>query len=173
MNKLSVRHFPRVYTLSRRASHDYEKIIEDMRARVKNDPDVQAKFKEYDIPMEMIDDVSIEFDDLDVSAKTKDKKIYLNKNMLDADSEVDDPTHYLAHEIIHVLQQLTGDTAGHDLVEDYLMKPTEQSAFQVQIKFKEREEGNEAADEYIEDLLDHHDKIGPERKEIKEILRDE
>lgn len=143
-----------------------------MKEQVKNDPDVVAKFKKYDVPLSAIDDVHVEFADLDVSAKTKDEKIYLNKKMLEPDSEIKDPTHYLAHELVHYLQQFTGNTAGHKLVDDYLDKPTEMEAFQVQVKYKERHESPEEANEYIDDLLDHHDVSNPkERKEKKEELK--
>ena len=173
MNKLSVRHFTRIRKLSRRESLDIDRVIGDMKKQVKSDPDVKAKFKEYDIPLDAINDVHVEFADLDVSAKTKDGKIYLNEKMLGSDSEVKDPTHYLAHELVHFLQQLTGNTAGHKLVDDYLEKPTEVEAFQVQVKFKERHEGEDEAAEYVEDLLDHHDVKDPkDRKDKKEEIQD-
>jgi hypothetical protein len=145
-----------------------------MKECVKKDKAVIEKFKEYDVPIDKIDDVHVEFADLDVSAKTKDKKIYLNREMLNPDSKVKDPTHYLAHELTHYLQQLTGNTAGHQSVEDYLDKPTELEAFQVQVDFKERHEGEDEADEYVEDLMDHHDIDDEgERKEKKKELKDE
>ena len=92
--------------------------------------------------------------------------------MLDPDSKIKDPTHYLAHEAIHFLHQLTGKMDGHE-VKDYLSKPTEVESFQVQIDFKERHEGKKESDEYVESLLDHHDKDGKERKELEEILKDD
>lgn len=145
-----------------------------MKEEVKRDPDVKSKFKEYGISVDTIDDVHVEFAELDVSAKTKDKKIYLNQKMLDPDSEVKDPTHYLAHELVHFLQQTTGNTDGHKLVDDYLDKPTEMEAFQVQVKFKERHESPREADEYVEDLLDHHDVLDPrEREDKEEEIKDE
>jgi hypothetical protein len=75
---------------------------------------------------------------------------------------------------MHWLQQTTGNVAGHKTVDEYLDKPTEMEAFQVQIDFKERHEGEEEADEYIEDLLDHHDiKDKDEREEKAEELKDD
>jgi hypothetical protein len=144
-----------------------------MRQKVKQDPEVQKKFKEYGVPLDKIDAVHVEFADLPVSAKTKDKKIYLNRKMLDADSDVKDPTHYLAHEIVHFLQQWTGNTSGHKQVKDYLEKPTEEEAFEVQIDYKKRHEGEEEAERYTEDLLDYHGVEGKERKEKKEELMDD
>jgi hypothetical protein len=137
-----------------------------MKECVKKDSAVIEKFKEYDIPIDKIDGVHVEFKDLDVSAKTKNAKIYLNKKMLEPDSKIKDPTHYLAHELTHWLQQTTGNVAGHK-VEDYLDKPTEVEAFQVQIEFKEKHEGEEEADEYVEELLDHHDIDSKKEREEK------
>jgi predicted metal-dependent hydrolase len=121
-----------------------------------------------------IDDVHVEFCDLDVSAKTKDKKIYLNKSMLADDSPVKDPTHYLVHELIHYLQQSTGKNMNkHRKDEEYLDKETEEEAFKAQVDFKKREESEEEAEEYVENLLDHHDMKGNDRKEKREELLDE
>jgi len=126
-----------------------------MKECVKKDKAVIEKFKKYNVSIDEIDNVHVEFTDLDVSAKTKDKKIYLNREMLHPDSKVKDPTHYLAHELTHYLQQVTGNVAGHKSVENYLDKPTELEAFQVQVDFKERHEGEDEADKYVEELHNH------------------
>jgi predicted metal-dependent hydrolase len=145
-----------------------------MRDLVKNDPVIIEKFKEYGVSLDDIDDVHVEFCDLDVSAKTKDKKIYLNKSMLADDSPVKDPTHYLVHELIHYLQQSTGKNMNkHRKDEEYLDKETEEEAFKAQVDFKKREESEEEAEEYVENLLDHHDMKGNDRKEKREELLDE
>ena len=91
--------------------------------------------------------------------------------MLDSDSDIKDPTHYLAHELTHWLQQITGNVDGH-AVKDSLEKPTEVEAFQVQVDFKERHEGEDESEKYLSELMDHHDYKGKERKEKKEELRD-
>lgn len=142
-------------------------MIEEMRKCVKKDDSVIEKFKEYDVPIDKLDDVHIEFADLDVSAKTKDKKIYINRGLI---GKLDDLTHYVAHEIIHWLQQYVGDTAGHNATNDYLHKSTEQDAYKVQLEFKKDHESPKEADRYLEDLLDYHGKKGKERKELKEEL---
>lgn len=167
MYKLSIRHFPPIKKISRREKVNEDAIIEHMKKCVKKDPAVIQKFKEYNIPIDKIDGVFVKFDDLDVSAKTKNKKIYLNRKMLNPDSEIKDPTHYLAHELTHWLQQTTGNTAGHQYVKEYLDKPTEMEAFQVQIDFKKRHEGDEEADEYVEELLDHHNIDNKKEREEK------
>lgn len=146
-----------------------DRLIDLMKAKVKKEPSVIAKFKEYSIPIDAIEDISISFVPLDVSAKTKNKKIYLNNSMLKNDSEVLDPTSYAVHECIHFAQQLTGNTKGHEK-SDYLSKDTEQEAFKAQIDYKKRNEGNQEAKEYLDDLLDYHDKDGKERTKLKSKL---
>ena len=74
MHKLSQRHqlFQKV------SKRSVEQFVKDMKEKVKKDPEMIAKFKEYNIPISDIDTVSVTFCPLDVSAKTKNKKIYLN-----------------------------------------------------------------------------------------------
>ena len=167
MRKLSARHFS-LYKISKRDNE--QNIIKDMKERIKKDPAVIAAFKKYKVPIDKIDSVHVEFSDLDVSAKTKDAKIYLNRKMLESDSDIKDPAHYLAHEITHYLQQVTGNVAGHSDVEDYLDKPTEEEAFRIQVDFKKRNEGEDEAQTYVEELLDHHDIDGKEREEKRDEL---
>ena len=172
MRKLSQRHLLKK-KLSKRSGVDEEKIVQEMREKVKKDPKVVEKFQQYRIPLDDIDNVHIEFCDLDVSAKTKNKKIYLNRKMLDKDSPIKDPTHYLVHEIIHYLQQKTGTNISEPKTDDYLGKPTEQEAFEAQVDYKKREESPQEAKRYVKQLLDYHDVEGDERKETaKELYYD-
>jgi hypothetical protein len=141
-----------------------------MKAKVKKEPSIVSKFQEYHIPLSAIENISISFVPLDVSAKTKNKKIYLNQNMLKPDSEVNDPTKYLIHETIHAIQQITGNTQGHEKPE-YLDKDTEIEAFKTQMDYTKRNEGKEEAEEYVDDLLSYHGLMGSKRKEKeKELL---
>lgn len=165
--KISIRDFGPLKVL---AKADYESIIKEMRKRVKSDPVIVAKFKEYKVPLDNIDLVHIEFTDLDVSAKTKNKKIYLNRAMLNKDSEVGDPTAYLAHELIHYLQQSTGKVKTNN-TDDYLDQDNEVEAFKAQIDYKEKHEGKDEAEEYVDELLDYHKYKGKKReKKEKELL---
>ena len=138
--------------LSKRES-DEKALIRKMRDKVKNDKTVREKFKEYGIPLSDINTVSIQFDDLDVSAKTKYCKIYLNRKLLD---KVGDPTSYLVHELVHYAQQKSGHTEGAQ-AKDYLDKKTELEAFEAQVDYKKKDEGEEAAERYTEGLLNYHD----------------
>ena len=173
MRKLSRRHIT-LKKLSKRSEKDVEKFIQEMRETVKNDPTIIEKFEEYGVSLDDIDIVHIEFCELDVSAKTKDKKIYINEKMLEDDGKVGDPTHYVAHEIIHYLQQKTGKNVDDSKREkEYLDKPTEEEAFSVQVDFKQREESPAEALRYVEQLLDHHSIKGKERQEKKQELMDD
>ena len=163
MKKLSKR--SQIRKLSKR--HNHSDIILYMKDKAKCDDGLKAVFKDYDIPISEIDDVFVEFANLEVSAKTKDMKIYINEKFLD---ENHDPTHYLIHELVHYCQQKTGNVDGHQNVEEYLDKPTEEEAFKAQIEFKKEENGTEESEEYLDSLLDHHDFTGKKRKEKKEEL---
>ena len=169
MRKLSKRQVVH-QKLSSRDNESVERFIKEMKETVKKDPEIISKFKEYGVPLSDIDSVSVGFYPLDVSAKTKNKKIYMNEEMLNDDSKVEDPTHYLCHELVHYLQQKTGKNITKNEADDYLDLPTEMEAFQVQVKFKEEHEGKEEADRYVEDLLSYHDISGRERDEKKERL---
>ena len=172
MRKLSKRHIA-LNRLSKRADLDRRQVIKKMKEVAKNDPAIIAKFKKYDVPIDEIDDIHIEFCDLDVSAKTKDKKIYLNSKMLDGEmnSDIKDPTHYLIHELVHYLQQKTGKNTGKDHnTKDYLDKPSEEEAFETQVDYQQREESPEKANQYVNKLLDFHDIKGKEREDKKEEL---
>ncbi|HEA46218.1 MAG TPA: hypothetical protein ENH99_00355 [Candidatus Pacearchaeota archaeon] len=148
-----------------------EEIIEEMREIAKNDSGVIEKFKEYDISLDDIDTVYIDFVSLPVSAKTKDKKIYLNEKFLEKKEPIEFSIPYVIHELMHYLQQKTGKVDRQEQEgEDYLDKDTEEEAFSAQVDFKQREESPAEALRYVEQLLDHHDIDGKERKEKKEEL---
>lgn len=170
MKKLSRRHLL-LKKISKRNSIEYKDVVEKMRYIAKNDPIIMEKFKEYGVPISDIDNIHIEFCDLDVSAKTKNMQIYINKKMLD-NSKVKDPTHYLIHELVHYLQQKTGKNSSSkdQVANDYLDKPSEEEAFHAQLDYKKREESPEEAIEYVEDLLDYHDIDGKEKEKKKEEL---
>lgn len=171
MKKLSKRQ-PTLRKLSKRSTPDAEKFVSEMRQKVKEDPVIIDKFKEYGVSLDDIDGVHIEFCELETSAKTKDKKIYLNEIMLE-DGNDTDPMRYLVHELVHYLQQETGKNLNkHKTDDDYLDKETEIESFQTQIEHMENEVGEGEVDEYLEGLLDHHDLDGAEREEKKEELLD-
>jgi len=166
MQKLSQRHLRKISKLE----GCIDELINKMRAAVKKDKTVADKFKEYHISLDDIDTVPVCFCDLEVSAKTKDKKIYLNKNMLSKENPFEFAIPYLAHELVHYLQQSTGKNLTKNKADDYLDKPTEMEAFQTQVEFKKENEDEGQAEEYVDKLLDYHNIGGRERKEKEQEL---
>lgn len=163
MFNISHRHF---YKLAKRESEF--SVVRRMKTEIKKDPAVIKKFKEYGVSLDAINKIPVSFVDLDVSAKTKNKNIYINRKFLD---DVDKASGYLCHEVIHYLQQLTGNMDGADKKE-YLNKDTEEEAFQTQIDYKKRHEGESEAEDYTEHLIEYHNVPKNKRKEKKEELMD-
>lgn len=151
---------------------DKEKSIELAREKLKKDDIVKDLFKEYNVPLEKIDDISIEFDDdLDVSAKTVNKKIYLNTKILEKGQK--SVEHYLIHEITHFCQQLTGNIKGNSATVDYLDRENEIESFQNQVEYRREHEGEGTAEEYVDSLTDYHGLRGEEKIEKENELLDE
>lgn len=138
--------------------------------KIREDETVINMFKDYKVDLEELDLIPIAFGDLDVSAKTDHGIIYLNYQLLD-DGFADD-VHYLVHEITHYLQQTTGSQPTQGSTDDtYLDNENEQEGFQNQTEYISREDGEEAAEEYVEQVLDHHDVTdNKERKSRKDEL---
>lgn len=142
-----------------------------MKSKIKDDHEVKEKFEEYGVPLSELDSVSVEFADLDVSAKTKDEKIYINKQLIE---KGEDPTHYLVHELVHYLQQSTDNVDHNKHKKEYLDRETEMEAFQSQVDYKKRDESPEEAEEYVDGLLEYHDIEGDDKEEKKdELLADD
>jgi hypothetical protein len=148
------------------------KLIQRAKNYLKNDKVFNDLCKEYKVSSNFIDKVPIRFGDLEVSARTNKGVIILNYKLL-LDGEFFKQYHYLVHELTHILQQWYGDgpTIGaNDDNIDYLSNPDEQEGFQRQIEYIDDMFGQDEADNYVEHLLDHHDKDGKERKELKSDL---
>lgn len=161
--KLSIRHIS-IKKISKR--EPVENIIRRMKKQVKKEPSVKEKFNEYGVDLGVIDGASVTFCTLDVSAKTKDKKIYINERFLD---DLDNAASYLCHEVIHLAQQISGNLQGAN-AKDYLDKKTEIDAFEAQLDYKEEHEGRGEAEKYVDNLLEYHKVPRKERKEKKEEL---
>lgn len=133
---------------------------------------VSKMFERFDTPIKKIEDVPIYFSDLDVSAKTKNKKIYLNNVLID-DDDFTKHMHYIVHELCHFLQQLTKEVDRYKNLDEmnYLDQPTEVEAFSYQIKFIKENDGESAANKYLKDLLDFHEYEGKDRdRKAHELL---
>lgn len=147
------------------SKNDLKKIIDQGREFVKNHKTVKEKFKEYNVSVEEIDIVPIVFKDIDVSAKTERGIIYLSYDLL-CDGNFEKDYSYLAHELVHFLQQ-TATEQGTDPYDDYLNNPDEQEGFGTQVKFIKEEYGDQEAKKYMDNLLEYHDVDNKDKNKIK------
>lgn len=118
---------------------------------------VQDMIKKYDIDKAELDLVPICFAKLPVSARTDHGVIYINVDLAD-DGKISDDDHYIAHELTHFCQQTTGNKPTPGSTSDnYLDNPVEQEGFRNQTKYIADTKGEEEAEDYIEQVLDHHE----------------
>lgn len=133
------------------------RMIKKLREYLKQDGVVQAMFKEYGVDIEEIDYIPMMFGNIDVSAKTDHGVIIYNYKLL-TDGDFFKDFSYGVHEMTHWLQQTTGEKATKSSDdEDYLDNPYEQEGFQNQIEYIAKQFGEEEAENYVDDLLDHHE----------------
>lgn len=147
------------------------KLINRAKNYLKKDKVMIKAFQDHGVDINFIDVIPVKFGDIDVSATTSHGVVTLNyKLLLDGDFFKD--YGYLIHEFVHVLQQCFGKkpTQGADEGE-YLENPAEQEGFQYQIKYIDDKFGPDKANQYVEQLLDHHDiKDSQDREEKKDDL---
>lgn len=122
----------------------------------------------YDFDIDDLDLIPVKFGDIDVSAKTDKGVITLNFNLLSKENISQIPG-YLCHEVTHNIQQSHRPTQSAD-DGDYLSNPSEQEAFQYQIRFIDDQFGEQKAEDYTDQVLDHHEETGKERAQKKDIL---
>jgi hypothetical protein len=146
------------------------KVISLLRKKLKSSPLARRLCDKYNEELDFIDTIPIEFQPLDVSAKTVNGRILLNSKLLEG--EFRDNMRYMIHEFVHCLQQENGDV-GSDDGGDYLDDPHEMEAFWFQIEGMGGMYSPEEVQEYLEGLLDHHGLEGKERDEKKEELTSE
>lgn len=147
-------------------------ILKKLKDKIKKNDIVIKMFKDYNVDISELDFIPLAFADLDVSAKTDHGIIYLNTKLL-TDSNIMEEDHYLPHEITHWLQQTTGTkpTKGSD-DGDYLENEFEQEAFQNQTKYISDVYDENEAEEYINQVLEHHDVDDDEKaQKRKKLLR--
>ena len=151
-----------------------EELVEQVINLLKEHELVQRLFSKFEIDPEYIHKVNIEFGDIGVSAKAQKDSIVVNKKFLEDGNIVDD-LHYIVHELVHVLQYLTGfvEKAKDYKFKHYLDNPLELQAFREQIKFIKEYKNQEEADKYLKELLDFHEITGKVREAQERILRDE
>jgi hypothetical protein len=146
--------------------------LKKMREYLKQNEVVQKMFQDYDVDIAEIDLVPMQFGDLEVSAKTDHAVIIFNYKLLTGGNFADN-FHYGTHELEHYLQQTAGKKATKSADDgDYLHNPYEQKAFSRQVLFIAEEDGKDKAEQYVDDLLEHHDKDkdNKEGKKLKDKL---
>jgi hypothetical protein len=145
-----------------------EKVISLLRKKLRNHPIARRLCDKYGEKPDFIDSIPIRFEPLDVSAKTVNGEIILNSKLLDG--EYRDNMRYLIHEFVHCLQQENGMVDGGK-EGDYLDDPNEIEAFKAQIDFMEDCYDEKEIQQYLDQLMDHHDVKGRERKrKIRQLV---
>ena len=147
------------------------KLINKAKEYLKGNEVMQEMCKEFGVDIDVIDLIPVRFGDLDVSAQTRKGVVILNYKLL-ADGDFFKDLQYLIHEFKHYISQVYGKkpTPGADDGE-YLDNPEEQEGFQWQLQYIEDQFGKDEAEDYVENLLDHHDiDNDDEREEKKDIL---
>ena len=155
-----------------RPSHkELLKVINSVKDRVKNSDVYKDLCKEYGVDDNYIYLVPMAFDDIDVSARTDKGCIYFNYALLD-DGDFENEDHYMIHELVHHFQQCFGNGPTHGSTKDsYLDNKYEQEGFQAQTEYLSETRNDEAAENYVEKVLDHHDVPEKERdKRRKDLL---
>jgi hypothetical protein len=118
---------------------------------------IKDMINKYNIDKSELDLVPMCFAKLPVSARTDHGIIYINIDLAEDGSLADDE-HYIAHELTHYCQQTTGNKPTPGSTSDnYLDNPVEQEGFRNQTKYISDTKGEDAAEEYIEQVLDHHE----------------
>lgn len=147
------------------------RLIKKMREFLKKDPVVKEMFEEYGVDLQEIDYIPMMFGKLDVSAKTDHGVIIYNYKLL-SDGDFFKDFSYGVHEMTHWLQQTTGDHPTQSADEgEYLENPCEQEGFQNQVEYISDHFGYDEAEEYVENLLEHHDVDDTKDKaELEDIL---
>jgi hypothetical protein len=146
------------------------RLLKKMRAHLKQDEVMQKVFREYGVDIEEIDYIPMRFGNIDVSATTNHGVITFNWKLL-CDGDFKKNYSYGVHEVTHVLQQTTGNKPTQSADDgDYLHNRHEQKGFSNQVEYIANTEGEKEAENYVEDLLDHHDKDGKEAEQLKEVL---
>ena len=141
-----------------------EPMLEKIKQRVFKHEVIEDMLKKYKIDRSELDLVPMTFAKIPVSARTDHAVIYINVDLAE-DGDFDEDDHYIAHELTHFCQQTTGSKPTPGSTEDnYLDNPTEQEGFRNQSKYIAETKGEEEAEDYIEQVLDHHTKSDADDK---------
>lgn len=143
-----------------------KRLIDQAKEKLQSDPVIVQMFDEYGADIEELKYIPTYFKDLDVSAKTDHGVVYLNYALLD-DGFSEKQYSYLVHEYSHWLQQTYGNKPTKSSKKDkYLDNEFEIEGFQNQIEYLANKFDNDTAENYVNNLLNHH-KIPQKNKEDK------
>lgn len=147
----------------------HESFVKKLKNKIKQEESYVKMCEEKEKSLDEIDKIDIDFIELDVSARTVDGKIDLNKQLLNGPFR--DIMRYVIHEVTHVFQQIDGDVeegSADKSGDDYLDDENEGEAFSVQVDYMQDHYPDQDIIEYLEQLLDHH-KIFNKRDRIERI----
>jgi hypothetical protein len=143
------------------------RMINKAKAHLKTDKVWQDICKEYDEDVDIIDYIPTIFGNLDVSAKTNKGIVTLNYKLL-CDGDFNHDISYLIHEYTHWFQQCYGKKATQSSDDgSYLHNKFEQEGFTNQVEYIAKQHGEDEAEEYVDDLLEHHEV--DDKKEKKKL----
>ncbi len=148
-------------------------LLSKIRASLLNDSIAKDICKENDVNETFLLGVPIAFDNLDVAAKTIDSEIILNTKLIN--KPFNTMMRYVIHELVHAIQHCksNGKSSQKDKSEDYLDKETEVEAFQQQVRYESKVNGEESAEEYVDGLLEYHGIDGKKGDKKKKELMEE
>jgi hypothetical protein len=159
-----------IFARQKRSLQYKTELLSKIRRLLKKDDICLQICSEFGHEPDILDGIPIEFDSkLDVSAKTINAKIYLNDSLLDEAFKV--IMRYVVHELVHAFQHMNKISMKDEHKEkDYLDRPDELEAFQVQIKYDAKHRGKDKAEEYVDDLIEYHEIPKKQKEEKKEEL---
>jgi len=146
-------------------------IVRKIKTEIKEEKAYKKVCREKGRPLDAVDKVNINFVELDVSARTVNKQIDLNKQLLEGPFK--DIMRYVIHEVAHVFQQENGEVnegSADKSGDDYLDDDNEEEAFGFQIDYMKDHCADSEINEYLEQLLDHHKIFN--KKDRKEKIKD-
>src|SRR5690606_38189958 len=150
----------------------YRKLINMAINSITNNNVVKNLFNDYNLDIDEIKTIPICFANIDVSARTDHGCIYLNINLINDNFSINNIKHYLVHEIVHWAQQTTGTKTTRGAEDgEYLENEYEIEGFQNQVEFISDTQDKDSAEEYVEQVLDHHE-VREGRQDKKEELMD-
>ena len=126
--------------------------------------------QEYGHDPKILDGIPVIFtNDIDVTAKTINSKVFLNSSLMDENIVI--IARYLLHELTHSFQHMEKEGRKRNRKNKvYLNRPEELEAFQYQIKFDAEKRSDKDVEEYVNNLISYHKIPKEKRKEKKEEL---